>query len=263
MNRNRGTRARRWGSSRLIALLGVTTVAGALCHDAAAGVPVTSKYTLQAVLKRGDKVGNTSLIAQYGLEVDALNDNGQLLLETYQATEPTLFQYAGGTFTPIFAPGVAAPTPNGHWPMGQVSPPVGMNKNGNAAFAVWNSSSGIWTGTFQWDSKAGKSTAVTLNGMPAASGLTFSQAGVPIPAINNRNEIAISAEVKDASGKVLGNGLFFRGQDGSIQPIALPGQAGSDGVSLDSAYYASLSDDGRIAFLARRYGQPRPSAYLS
>jgi hypothetical protein len=129
-------------------------------------------------------------------------------------------------------------------------------------------SDGAWIGTFHWDAKAKQVTAVALKGQPATSGLTFGQPGNPRPAINSRGEIIFPAEVKEASGKTLGYAVFFRGADGALQAAALPGQTGPDGVTISDASngstgaYTSLNDAGRAAFLVRRAGQGRPTAYL-
>jgi hypothetical protein len=242
----------------LIAVAGATVLFAAPAGHAAA----PGKYTVQPLLKRGDKVPGTSIPAQYGFEVSALNDNGQLLFVAYPPNTDALFQYSGGKFSPIAGPGIPAPTASGHWPAGNVFSPASMNQNGDAVFAMQDSN-GNWIGTFRWDATAGKSTAVALNGTPAVNGLTFTQAGFPRPAINQSGAIAFPALVKNAAGKVLDISLFFQGQDGKTQALVLPGQAGPDGATLDNALMATITDDGRIGFIARRHGQLRPSAYLS
>lgn len=251
--RHRSASPRAWGA---------IAAAAVLCPVTPSQAAAPTKYTAQVLLKRGDKLAGTSLSAPLGLEADALNDNGQLLFEAYGSSAPALVQYSGGSFTPIIAPGVVAPTTSGKWPTGGDWSPVSMNQNGDAAFTVQNFGAGLWIGTFRWDAKAGKSSAVALNGMPATGNLTFDQAGFPRPAINSHDEIAFPATLKDPAGKVTGPGLFFQGEDGKTQPMVLPGQAGSDGAVLDDAYWPTLSDDGRVSFLARRHGQLRPSAYL-
>lgn len=227
---------------------------------ATAGPP--PKYTAQAVVKRGDKIGASTSKDQAGFEVDALSDNGQLLFVAYRSDSETLWQYANGTFTPIVIPNTKAPTANGRWPHGDIFSPTSMNQNGDAVFTMWNGDSGGSTGVFQWNAAAQTTTAVALPNQPAVNDLTFTNGYVVRPAINNKGEIAFPAEVRNAARKVLGTGIFFRGLDGSIRPVALPGSAGPDGVPLDFISYPSINDAGRVSFLAQRYGQARASAFL-
>jgi hypothetical protein len=132
-----------------------------------------------------------------------------------------------------------------------------MNQSGNAVFTTF-----AFDTTFLWDAKAQKVAAVALSGMPAVNGMTFGQTGGGKPAINNSNEIAFVAQVKDTTGRVLGFGVFFRGRDGDLVPVALPGQALPDGSQITEASSPILNDAGLISFLAGRKGQDGASAYL-
>ncbi len=240
-------------------------MAGSLLHltHGGARASVPEKYTAVAIMKHGDRVGDTTVRIDLGWAVDALNDNGQLLFAGFTNSSATLFQYSGGTFIPIVVPGKPAPTSaNGKWPNGDIFELVNMNRNGDTVFSWFSFDSGRWLGTFQWDAKAQKSTALALKGMPAVNALTFQQAGAPRPAINDAGEVVFPAEVGDASGKVLGVGTVFRGTDGKLQPVALPQQIGADGLAVDNGFFASINNSGRVALRARRYGQNRASGYV-
>jgi hypothetical protein len=233
------------------------------------GVPaaVPEKYQVQPILRLGDPIGDTGLQAFLGFEVGALNDSGHLLFVTYlpggsPSRSDLLFQYAGGKFAPVVRPG--EPSPLGTWPNSGINSPVSMNQSGNAAFLVRRIPQGNWIGDFLWDAKTRQVTAIAVEGMPAVNDLilTFRQAILIKPAINNRDEVTFAAEVRDANRKVLGVGVFFRDKDGKLQAVALPQQHEPDGTPIHSAASVSLNDTGRIAFLAVRQGDTGHSAYL-
>jgi hypothetical protein len=143
---------------------------------------------------------------------------------------------------------------------------VSMNQRGDVVFVAPVSTVGGETlGTFRWDFQAQKVTAVASTGMPATGDLTFTDAGGYVPAINNSGEIAFPATVKSPAG-VSGNALFFLGRDGKLQPVLLPGQELPGGGKLQNSAFryplASVSDDGRVAFLAHPQGGPLNSAYV-
>jgi hypothetical protein len=257
---SRSPRCRHGSLSARLALGVMLSTTGWSATAVRAAAP--TRYTVQSLLKRGDRVGATKITDQFGFEVDALNDSGQLLVVAYRGDSDTLAQLSGGKFASIVNPGEPAPTSGGKWPTVNIFSPASMNQNGNAVFAMQDGNTGTWLSTFLWNAQSGTTTVVAQQGMPAVNDLVFGQASFPRPAINNREEIAFPAEVKTAAGKGQGVGLFFRGQDRKILPVALPAQAGPDGVLLDNAFYPSLNDQGRIVFLARRYGQLRPSAYV-
>jgi hypothetical protein len=99
--------------------------------------------------------------------------------------------------------------------------------------------------------------------MPAVQNLTFTEPAGFSPVINNRNEIAFPAAVKNPAGPS-GAGLFFLARDGQLLPVALPGQQLPDGgkISLNLFSIPSLDDAGRVAFLARRPADKQDSAYV-
>jgi hypothetical protein len=135
-----------------------------------------------------------------------------------------------------------------------------MNQHGNVAFNA-NATIGGQTsyGTFRWDYQARKVTAVAVIGTPAGNNLTLVDAGNNA-IINNNDEIAFGASVKDAAGMVHG-GVFFLGQDGRLQGIALPDQVLPDGSQIQDAFPIDLNDAGAVTFLTVR-GNGWYGAYL-
>jgi hypothetical protein len=173
-----------------------------------------------------------------------------------------LVQYSDGRFTPIVTAGADAP--GGTWPGDvRVLTPASMNQRGNVVFtATVTPGANPDLGTFLWDAQARKVTAVALKGMPAGASRTFAQGGnISYAVINNRDEIAFSALVNNAAGQSQG-GIFFRGQDGALLPIALPDQSLPDGGAILAARFPSLDDEGAVAFAAQRVGSAASSAYL-
>jgi hypothetical protein len=137
-----------------------------------------------------------------------------------------------------------------------------MNQSGDIVFAspvLIGSATSV--GTFLWDFKAQKATAVALKGMPAVNNLTFEDGGGFTPAINNRGEIAFPAQV-EASGGRQRTGTFFRDQDGKLLPVLLPGQSLPDGGQAIHASSRAINDAGAVALLAHQQGDAGNSAYL-
>jgi hypothetical protein len=234
-----------------------------LLAQSVAGAQTT--YKIQPIVKLGDQVGDLTIRAEGGdFEIGTLNDNGQIVFITENANvdgSEMLFQYTDGKLIPLVAAGREAP--GGRWSQaGGIYAPVSMNQLGNVVFATPVTVGDSTTpGTFLWDFKAQKTTAVALKGMPAANNLSFEAAGSFAPAINNRNEIALLGQVKNAEGKAL-DGLFFRGTDGTLRPVALPDQELPGGGKILSTLLPSLNDAGVIAFSVRRQGDADYSAYL-
>src|SRR5436190_1325469 len=104
-----------------------------------------------------------------------------------------------------------------------------LNDNGQLVFTIANAA-----GTFRWDAKAQQVIPVALNGSPAPHGLTFVQAGGPHPVINNRGDIAMVGMVKDAAGYPR-SGVFYVASNGSMTPVAAPGQTLPDGRKIAAA----------------------------
>jgi hypothetical protein len=220
-------------------------------------------YKIQPLVKFGDKAGDVVIKTDGGdFEIGTLNDNGQLVFVTEnEAGGEMLIQYADGKLIPIVAGGKDAP--GGKWSKGVVPrSPVSMNQLGNVVFAadltVGDNTS---IGTFLWDFKAQQATTVALKGMPAVNNLTFEQGGGFAPGINNSNEIALVAQVKNAEGKAQ-DGVFFLGRDGKLLPVALPDQELPGGGKILHAFLPSINDTGVIAFPVRRQGDNADSGYL-
>jgi hypothetical protein len=235
--------------------------------------PVTTRaqslYKIQPIVKLGDRAGDVVLpsSSSYDFFPGQVNDSGQLLTDVggfYVGTPELLLQQVDGQFLTIAAPGLDSPI--GKWPqdVAFLAPYAGsMNQHGNVVFTPWTPGSGV-LGTFLWDLQGRRLTAVTLKGMPAGNDLVFTEGGGNVSVINNRDEIALVAQVKGTSGPAA-SALFFRSPDGRLQPILLPGQElpGGGAVQSDTllGHLPSLNDAGAVAFLARRKGASQNSAF--
>jgi hypothetical protein len=231
-------------------------------------VQAQTSYKIQPILKVGETAGDTLIPSDYQVLVGGLTDSGQIILGvgTPEGSKPEwLLQYADGKITPIVAPGGDAPT--GKWPHDVLMAwPLRMNQRGNVVFVTFRIQDRLALGTYLWDREARKVTPVILKGMPAVENLTFTEPGGFYPAINNRDEMALVAVVRDPHGSS-GLGLFFRGQDSTLLPILAPGQAlpGGGKVSQSNRFLApwlSLNDAGAVAFLLRRGGEAQSGAYV-
>jgi hypothetical protein len=231
------------------------------------------KYRMDLVLMSGDRVAGVQTRPDGHLEIGALNDNGQILFTAANAAGGhALIQYDARAergwerFTPIAVGNAVAPI--GKWPQDlAIWGPVSMNAQGDSVFAatdtesfarLWNANS---HGTFRWDSTARQVIPVALKGMPAVHGLTFAEGGGPHPAINNRGEIVMVGQVKNAAGNIR-SGVFWVGTNGKLTPVAAPDQPLDNGRKIAAAWYPSLNDGGTVAFLARAEGETRDSAYV-
>jgi hypothetical protein len=234
-------------------------------------------YTSRAIAKLGEPVGNVALPAtsSYRIFAGPLSDTGQIAfgvgtalqdvfyMGPYLGNKPgLLFQYADGQLTPIAMAGTEGPA--GTWPADVTFLwPFGMNQGGNIVFAAATKGGSKVLGTFLWDAKARKVIPLALGGMPAVHNMTFSDAGGFGSAINNRNEIALVASVKNPAGPS-GPGLFFLERNGTLLPVLLPDQPLPGGGRVRSSIFPgpSINDAGAIAFLARRQGDTQNSAYV-
>lgn len=214
----------------------------------AAGGDVT--YQIQPIVRHGDQVGAVSVKSDAAFFVGGLNDKGQIALVTDNAAGgQALVQSTDGRLTPIVAAGGDAP--GGKWsPKVGIRSPVSMNQLGSIVFAADVVSGGQSdVGTFRWDYAARRVTPVLLKGMPGAGNLALEQGGGQRPAINDRNEMALVAPVKNAAGKPQ-EGVFFMGQDDRLQPVAIPDQPLPGLKPLFHAGMPSVNDTGVVAFLA-------------
>jgi hypothetical protein len=137
-----------------------------------------------------------------------------------------------------------------------------MNGRGDVVFAgllvkLTNRSAG---GTFLWDEAAGKLVPVALPGMPSVPGQTFEWAAGEAPAINDRNEIALVGTVQVAGRS--SPGVFFRGLNGKLQPVALPDQPLPGGGKAAAASRPSLNDSGVLVCLVKRQGEEVEYPYV-
>jgi hypothetical protein len=219
-----------------------------------------TSYKIQPILRAGDTVGDGSIQVGTYLGVGALNDNGQMVVDVQPAGNQAVLQFTDGKFTPVLVGGTDAP--GGEWPQGVGTwEPISMNQRGNIVIAAQAMIGGEnSSGSFLWDYAAQKMTAVALKGMPAVNDLPFEDAGGWAPVINNNDEIALVAKMKNAAGK-LRDTLFFRDREGKLTPVVLPGQDLPNGGKVDRAWLPSLSDAGVVAFLAKRTDQSGLGAY--
>jgi hypothetical protein len=211
-------------------------------------------YQIQSLVTAGDTVGGVAMKAESGyLAPVALNDSGQLLVGALgQAGDDLLFQYAGGKLTLLVAGGKAAPTPEGKWPRSVFIGGAGMNQSGNVVF-----SAGVISGnrfpadTYLWEYKAQALKPLVRRGMPALQDLTFAQGGGFGPAINNRGDVALVAQIEDGPWQET-EGTYFLGRDGQLLPVVQPGQALPDGRKALRAINPTINDAGMIGVPVHR-----------
>jgi len=231
------------------------------------------KYQMERVVTSGDRAGGVQIRPNDHLGIGALNDNGQITFTVANAAGGhALIQYDHRIwrwwerFTQIAAGN--GPAPIGKWPQDLAAwGPVSMNAQGDCVFTatdtesflrLWNGNS---PGTFRWNWREERVIPVALKGMPAVQGRTFEAGGGPLPVINNRGDIVIVGQVKNAAGQTR-SGVFWAGPNGSMTPVAVPDQTLSNGRKILSAWYPSLNDWGTVAFLARLEGETRDRAYV-
>jgi hypothetical protein len=231
---------------------------------APSGARAANVYKIQSIVKLGDTVADVKIRAGGDLEMGTLNDNGQIVFITENGeltNSEMLIQYADSKFIPIVVGGRDAP--GGKWAKGSGIPAyVSMNQQGNIAFGA-NATIGGKTayGTFRWDYKARQVTPVALKGMPAVNNLTFVDGSSGPPVINNSDEIAFPANVKNAAGGTH-SGAFFLGRDGQLQAVALPDQVLAGGAKILDAAAVDINDAGAVAFFTFRQNNPADGAYL-
>jgi hypothetical protein len=221
-------------------------------------------YTIQPIVSAGATVAGVRLGST--LAPDALNDDGRVIFKSGSASNGALFEYFDGTFTPLIVAGGVAP--GGKWssPL-QSAHRAYLNQRGDFVFVAKATLQGAtnW-GVFRWNVRTRQFTPVALVGMPAVDNLTFgSSSRTPSNAvINDQEEIAFSAYVRDAAGQAR-RAAFFQGREVKLIPIALPGQALPGGrVMEDFGGFGPMRDDGAVVFRARRSGDPEKaySGYL-
>jgi hypothetical protein len=250
-----------------LAALPLTILAAglALLAPGSARAAAPTSYTIQAIAKLGDKVADVTIKAAGDFEIGGLNDQGQLAFVTENGGTgggEMLLQYADAKFLPVVVAGRDAP--GGKWTSGNgVYSPVQMNQRGDIAFSTTASIGGTTgLGTFRWDYQSQKSTLVAFKGMPAVNNLTFVNGSNEShnPLINNNDEIAFPANVKNAAGATR-SGAFFLGKGGQIQAVALPDQALPDGATVQSAFPSGINDNGVVAFVTYTgsASQPNPN----
>ncbi len=232
-------------------------IAGMLLISAAA-VRAETLYKVEPIFKGGDKLGNAQARSDVSILVGALNDAVQI---TFFA-DWNLAQYADGKVTSISSMG-------GPWPpgLGYSWSLISMNQAGEVVFVPVDFDGSPVDGnpppigTFLWEPKGRKVTAVATKGMPVENGLIIEAPGYACPVINNHDEIAFLSYVKNEAGGVQ-QGIFFRGQDQKVLPVAVPDQPLPDGTSVVRAAFPSLNDAGVVAFVVRPSTHPtgRPTA---
>lgn len=228
---------------------------GLACLPCGAARAHTS-YEIQSIIRSGDRAGNLLLKKDASFFIGALNDRGQILLVTdNSAGGQALIQCTEGDRVPIAARGGDAP--NGKWSdKVSVVAPVSMNQRGDAVFtADVTTAAGTQPATFRWDASLRQVTPV-VNGLPAIPNLS-SDAGSLRPVLNNQDEIALAVPLGGRPGQPR-DGVFLLAPDNPMLPIALPDAPMPDNRTLLAAVMPSLTDDGRVAFLARAAGDDYP-----
>jgi hypothetical protein len=231
---------------------------------APSGARTANIYKIQSIAQLGDTVADVKIRAGGDFEMGTLNDNGQIVFITENgelANSEMLIQYGERKFIPIVVGGRDAP--GGKWAKGSGIPgPVSMNQQGNIAFGANVTIGGKTTyGTFYWYYKAQHATPVALQGMPTVNNLTSVDGSSGAPVINNSDEIAYHANVKNAAGGTH-SGAFFLGRVGQLQAVALPDQVLPGGAKMLDATAADINDAGAVAFFTFRQNNPADGAYL-
>ena len=209
------------------------------------------EYQVKPILKLGDRVGSQQTQPESAVLIGSLNDRGQLIFSAASASGgQLLLKHTNGQTVVVATPGGAAPA--GKWPQSLFFfAPISMNQSGAAVFAAPATLGATsLVGTFLLDDTTHTISTLARDGMPATDGLVFGEGGGPSPVINNHGDIAFSAAVRDATGRLLGYGVFLLSQDGRLQAVALPGQTLADGDKITTAYSPSLDDTGTVAFMA-------------
>jgi hypothetical protein len=116
-------------------------------------------------------------------------------------------------------------------------------------------------GVFRWEPGEQRVAPVAVPGMRAADQQTIQQVfRTAPPVINDRGEIAFQGGVQAADGRVA-FGLYVMDAQGSLQPVALLGQALPDGSALAAIPQVHLNHGGVVAYLAR-FADGREAYYL-
>jgi hypothetical protein len=226
-------------------LLRSLALAASLILLGLAAAQADTLYKIQSIVKAGDQVGIVTVKPDDALYLGPLNDNGQLVFVPHNTAGggEALIQYDAGKLTPIVAAG--GDSPEGKWPehVLVMYHPTNMNQNGDVVVVTGKfvDDSVVPDATYLWDHQARQVKTVARPGMAIDNNLTFERSGGTAAAINNRDEMALTAVVKDAAGQEH-SALFFRGQDGQLQPVALPGQVLPDGRTVREACCADIND---------------------
>jgi hypothetical protein len=217
----------------------------------ASAVQAQTPYKIQPLVKLGDRVGDPSIAPTGGFRIGSLNDNGQLVFVTQNAAGgQALIQHGDGKFTPIIAAGKEAA--GSTWPADVgVSSPVSMNQSGDVTFHSAATIDGQRVdGVFLWDNQAKQVALIARPGTSTVNDQVL-VAFFHSPVINNKGEVAFVADVKDA-GEQPPWGVFFRGRDGRLLPVASHSRPLPGGDSVRWAFFPTLNDAGTVGFLALR-----------
>jgi hypothetical protein len=209
-------------------------------------------YTLQPIVRQGETVGGVKIGSGTAFQVHGLNDRGHLLFVGQFGTggiEAALIQFADGKFTPIVVPRQDAP--GGKWnPVSFDGIGTAMNAQGDVLLTTAVRSGGKDSeGAYLWSHATQSVTPVATPGIATAEGLTLGPVYRFHQAFNDRGDVAFAASVKGPSGSV-GGGVFFRGQDGRLLSVALPGQERAGLGQAAHAFAPGIDSDGRVVFLA-------------
>jgi hypothetical protein len=215
--------------------------------------------TIQPIVKAGDTVAGIKIAANGYFNISSLNDAGQLVFAAPNAAGgEALFRYERGQFTLIAAQDRPAPT--GSWPKGVLFSLASMNQAGDVLFPAYDLTKAPFArgiGLFRWEATTQQVIPMVLPEMPALGNQTYSSLATGL--INNRNEVAFQGLPDPLTG---GWQVYFRGQDGQLQPVVQTGDALPGGGQAWNSYLTSLNDAGVVGLTVHRDSQSTMEAYV-
>ena len=185
-----------------------------------------------------------------------------------------LVQADNGQFNLITRP--SAPSPTGKWPafFSIDNAPAHMNGKGNIPFLprgpdVIGGTSTLtfrtYLGAFLWDATTRQSSTLALPSTPVAGDLTIvgnGGNGLARAAINNSDEVAFPSVMRNAAGRLLGQGIYLRGRTAPSSPSRCRASRGAMEWRSSTRITPRSTMRPEVGLLARRPGDTRPSGYV-
>jgi hypothetical protein len=236
-------------AARCVALVAAVMTGLLLLPTARAAESPT--YKAEWIAKLGDRAGDFVLEEKGGYIIGGiLNDRGQAAFLYGGRSQAGIFQYSDGKLTPVAVSG--HPTPDGKLYAGNFGVPIQMNQRGSIVFDAGVSSGDTYN--YLWDYAAQQTMLLRGKGMPGPNGVEFTGGDGWHAVINNHDEIALAAVVRNPPGPSRA-GVFFRQPDGNLRTIALPGQVLPDGSTVGDAAAYSINDAGMVTFVTAPPGE--------